>query len=117
VSTTNAGKTPGGSGPFDRSHLERMTHGDRALRAEVLRLFDAQAQRQLAAIEAAADAVARAHAAHALKGAARGVGAFAVADAAEAVEGADGAALTPALERLRARVADARRVLPSLLGD
>jgi HPt (histidine-containing phosphotransfer) domain-containing protein len=56
-------------------------------------------------------------AAHTLKGAARGVGAFAVADAAEAVEGAEVTALASALARLRAKVAEARRVLPSLVGD
>jgi HPt (histidine-containing phosphotransfer) domain-containing protein len=108
---------PADSGPLDLQHLQRMTHGDRALARELLRLFDGQAERQLIAIEAATDAAARGAAAHTLKGAARGVGAFAVADAAEAVEGAEGAALKPALERLRAKVADARRVLPSLLRD
>jgi HPt (histidine-containing phosphotransfer) domain-containing protein len=118
VSTPSpAGARPTNPGPFDLAHLQRMTHGDRALAREVLRLFDGQSERQLGAIEAAADATARAAAAHALKGAARGVGAFAVADAAEAVEGADAARLTPALLRLRQSVADARRALPSLLRD
>lgn len=105
------------SGPFDLAHLERMTHGDRALAREVLRLFDVQAEKQLAAIEAAANSDARVQAAHTLKGAARGVGAFAVADAAEAIEGADAGSLAPALLRLRQSVAEARRVLPSLLRD
>jgi HPt (histidine-containing phosphotransfer) domain-containing protein len=94
-----------------------MTHGDRALARELLRLFDGQSEKQLAAIGAAADADARVQAAHTLKGAARGVGAFAVADAAEAVEGAEVTALASALARLRAKVAEARRVLPSLMRD
>ena len=115
--TSRPGGTQANSGPFDLAHLERMTHGDHALAREVLRLFDGQAEKQLAAIELAADNDARMQAAHTLKGAARGVGAFAVADAAEAVEGADVAAFEPALARLRQSVADARRVLPSLLRD
>jgi HPt (histidine-containing phosphotransfer) domain-containing protein len=92
-----------------------MTDGDRALAREVLRLFEAQAERQLAAIEAAGDAKARVQAAHTLKGAARGVGAFAVAAAAEEIEAADMGSGTAALARLRARVAEARAALPPLL--
>jgi HPt (histidine-containing phosphotransfer) domain-containing protein len=117
----SATSRPGGAAidakPVDLAHLQRMTHGDRALMRELLRLFDGQSSRQLAEIEGAVEARVRAEAAHTLKGAARGVGAFAVADAAEAVERADGAALEPALERLRAKVAEARRFLPSLLDD
>jgi HPt (histidine-containing phosphotransfer) domain-containing protein len=109
--------SPAEPGPFDLEHLQRVTHGDRALAGELLRLFDGQAEKQLAAIQTAASDSARAGAAHTLKGAAKGVGAFAVADAAEAIESADATALPPALERLRAKVADARRVLPSILAD
>lgn len=104
------------SAPFDLAHLERMTHGDRALAREVLRLFDFQAEKYLAVI-ATADAQLRFEAAHALKGAARGVGAFAVARSAEAVEGADAAALGETLAKLKVSVAAARLVLPTLLRD
>jgi len=107
------------SGPFDQAHLDHMTHGDRALAREVLRLFDSQAERQLEALASAADAKARADAAHTLKGAARGVGAFAVARTAEDVEvcakDKDEIAFASSLARLKARVAEARLALPDLL--
>lgn len=106
------------SGPFDRAHLERVTQGDHLLAREVLRLFDSQAERQLAAMASADNAKARAEAAHTLKGAARGVGAFAVARIAEDVEACakDETAFASALARLKVRVAEARLALPDLLG-
>ena len=106
------------SGPFDRAHLERVTQGDLLLAREVLRLFDSQAERQLEAMASAGDAKVRAEAAHTLKGAARGVGAFAVARTAEDVEACakDDPAFASSLARLKARVAEARLALPDLLG-
>jgi HPt (histidine-containing phosphotransfer) domain-containing protein len=95
-----------------------MTHGDHLLAQEVLRLFDSQAERQLEAMATADNAKARAEAAHTLKGAARGVGAFAVARTAEDVEtcAKDETAFASSLARLKARVAEARLALPDLLG-
>jgi len=71
--------------PIDLSHLARQTMGDRSLEREVLGMFVEQAQtvrRQMAnaAIKE------RLFLAHALKGSARGVGAFPIADCASAVE-------------------------------
>lgn len=106
------------SRPINLAHLDRMTHGDRALAREVLRLFDSQAERQLATLASADNAKARAEAAHALKGAARGVGAFAVARIAEDVEACakDEVAFASSLARLKARVTEARLAIPDLLG-
>ena len=71
-------------GPIDLMHLRRMTLGDAALEREVLTMFAAQASRLAAALAAMpADAPALAHT---LKGSARAVGAFAVADAAAELE-------------------------------
>ncbi len=73
-------------GPIDTTHLQRMTLGDAALEREVLTMFAAQALRLVAALGALppeADALA-----HTLKGSARAIGAFAVADAAAALEAA-----------------------------
>lgn len=73
------------SRPIDLDHLARQTMGDRALEQEVLRLFLSQAM-------AVRDQVARAEPserkfmAHGLKGAARGIGAVRVAEAAGEVE-------------------------------
>ena len=95
-----------------------MTIGEKGLEAEVLQLFDRQAEMLLARIEAAStEAVASF--AHTLKGSARGIGAWQVAKAAEAVELAagvgDAAALRGALETLAAAVAAARAAITELL--
>ena len=71
-------------GPIDIAHLRRMTLGDAALEREVLTMFSTQASRlagALAAIPPDAPALA-----HTLKGSARAIGAFAVADAAAQLE-------------------------------
>ena len=71
-------------GPIDIEHLGRMTLGDAGLEREVLAMFSAQAVSlidALAALPADAGALA-----HTLKGSARAIGAFAVADAAESLE-------------------------------
>jgi HPt (histidine-containing phosphotransfer) domain-containing protein len=70
--------------PIDLDHLERMTLGDEALAREVLELFVAQADTLIARLTTLPkDAAALTHQ---LKGSARGIGAVAVADAAEGLE-------------------------------
>ena len=71
-------------GPIDFEHLKRMTLGDAGLEQEVLGMFSAQSARligMLAALPADAAALA-----HTLKGSARAIGAFGVADAAARLE-------------------------------
>jgi HPt (histidine-containing phosphotransfer) domain-containing protein len=71
---------------IDVQHLARMTLGETALEAEVLALFAAQSRDlvgRLATIPADAAALA-----HTLKGSARAIGAFRVADAAFGLEAA-----------------------------
>lgn len=97
---------------IDLAHLERMTLGEPALEDEVLALFAVQSgdlMRRLNALPADAEALA-----HTLKGSARAIGAFRVADAAFAVEaalrGRGGVAeslvvLEEALEEARAAIA------------
>jgi HPt (histidine-containing phosphotransfer) domain-containing protein len=71
-------------GPIDIDHLKRMTLGDAGLEGEVLAMFSAQAASLIVTLEALpADAAALAHT---LKGSARAIGAFGVADAAEGLE-------------------------------
>ena len=71
-------------GPIDIDHLKRMTLGDAGLEHEVLAMFSAQAVSLIGALAALpADAGAMAHT---LKGSARAIGAFGVADAAESLE-------------------------------
>lgn len=90
-------------GPIDLSHLARYTGGDKALNAEILRLFDGQITDmvgQLQSILIARDARKWREVTHTIKGAARGVGAFAMGEAAAAAEPVD-----PALHRDRALAA------------
>jgi len=73
-------------GPIDFAHLKRMTLGDASLEQEVLAMFAAQSAKlvgTLAALPADAGALA-----HTLKGSARAIGAFGVADAAAGLEAA-----------------------------
>lgn len=71
-------------GPIDLEHLRRMTLGDGGLEREVLAMFAAQTAGMIGALAAwppEAGAMA-----HTLKGSARAIGAFAVADAAARLE-------------------------------
>lgn len=100
---------------IDRTHLARMTYGDRGLERELLELFDRQAAILLARMRTA-DAASVAALAHTLKGSALGVGAGDVAQAAAAVEqAADATERAPALERLADAVATARACIATLL--
>ena len=77
---------------IDLAHLARYTGGDKALNAEILRLFDGQVSEmvgQLRGILAARDAKRWKEVTHTIKGAARGVGAFAMGEAAAAAEPVD----------------------------
>ena len=104
-------------GAIDLSFLDRVTFRDRALAREVLMLFSQQAESLLLEIADAGDERVRREAAHKLKGAARGVGAFDVARAAEDIETAEDApAFVAALARLTARITEARLALAGLVG-
>ncbi|HRF07757.1 MAG TPA: Hpt domain-containing protein [Xanthobacteraceae bacterium] len=91
------------TGPIDLDHFEAVTFGDRALQDEILTLFEVQAAKLLATISDS-DGKARSEAAHALKGAARGIGAFAVADEAEKIERGTGGSA----DRLASHIAEAQ---------
>jgi HPt (histidine-containing phosphotransfer) domain-containing protein len=101
--------------PLDRDHLRRMSLGDLALEREVLTMFLAQAGRlvdTLATEPADAGALA-----HTLKGSARAIGAFGVADGAVVLEAAllKGEGIDEALAALRDAVADARAAIEAIL--
>ena len=103
--------------PIDLVHLARTTLGDRGLEREVLQLFDRQSTLLIARMRSAAPA-AIATLAHTLKGSARGIGAWRVARAAEALElaGSGGKdAVAEALDRLAAASDEARAVIAELL--
>ena len=102
--------------PIDVTHLARMTLGDASLEREVLQLFDRQADMLLARMRKAAPPAAAAHA-HTLKGSSRGIGAWGVASAAEAVEraGTRHADVEAAIGRLGIAIDEARAVIAELL--
>lgn len=93
----------------DLAHLARYTGGDEALNVEVLRLFDEQATELVARLHSvlmARDAKSWKLVTHTLKGAARGIGAFALADAcafAEPIDPADESHAAPALKAVANR--------------
>jgi HPt (histidine-containing phosphotransfer) domain-containing protein len=102
-------------GPLDRDHLRRMSLGDLALEREVLTMFLAQAGRlvdTLATQPADASALV-----HTLKGSARAIGAFGVADHAAVLEAElqKGEGTSEALAALRDAVADARAAIGAVL--
>jgi HPt (histidine-containing phosphotransfer) domain-containing protein len=101
--------------PIDIEHLGRMTLGDVILEHEVLAMFSAQAVGligHLAILPADAGALA-----HTLKGSARAIGAFQVADAAERLETAirNGDDPAQALAGLNGAVAQARMAIDAIL--
>jgi HPt (histidine-containing phosphotransfer) domain-containing protein len=101
--------------PLDSDHLRRMALGDLSLEREVLELFMVQAKRIVDALaELPLDAKALAHT---LKGSARAIGAFGVADQAAALEAAlsGGEEVAQHLIALREAVGDAHRAIEAIL--
>jgi HPt (histidine-containing phosphotransfer) domain-containing protein len=102
-------------GPIDSAHLDRMTLGDAGLIREVLAMFSAQAVDLIGRLESMpSDAPALAHT---LKGSARAIGAFRVADAAEILETAirRNEDRAEALAGLKDAVAEARAAIDAML--
>jgi HPt (histidine-containing phosphotransfer) domain-containing protein len=102
-------------GPIDLEHLGRMTLGDAGLEREVLAMFSAQAASligTLTSLPSGAGALA-----HTLKGSARAVGAFGVADAAESLEAAlyNGDDPAEALVELNEAIEQARTAIDAIL--
>ena len=94
-----------------------MTLGDHALECQVVQLFDQQAGMLLARM-GEADPSGVAALAHTLQGSARGIGAWGIADAAEALEAAARAkivALQSPLKTLASAIEDARRAIAEML--
>ena len=83
---TSAERRQISSRPVDLVHLSRFTLGDLALEREVLRLFCTQSFLCLDQLRAAQSGKHWIDAAHSLKGSARAIGAWGVADCAERAE-------------------------------
>ena len=107
---------------IDLDHLNQYTGGDRALNEEILLLFAQQCSATVARLEQLAredggGGKSWHEAAHTLKGAARGVGAFALADIAAEAEtvAGDKVAAIAVIERLKNTSAIVHRFIESLL--
>jgi HPt (histidine-containing phosphotransfer) domain-containing protein len=101
--------------PIDVEHLKRMTLGDAGLEREVLAMFAAQVVRligTLAGLPPDAGALA-----HTLKGSARAIGAFRVADAAGSLETAirNGDGPAESLTELKEAIAQVRMAIDAML--
>jgi HPt (histidine-containing phosphotransfer) domain-containing protein len=107
---------------IDEVHLQRMTLGDRSLEREVLKIFARQTILTLERIAGVGPARAAA-AAHTLKGSARGIGAWRVAQAAERLEQAaaagegDERAMRAAVAELEAASFEARTAIELRLAE
>lgn len=97
--------------PIDLEHLARQTFGDRALEGEVLALFSRQAA-AIGARMATASPEERSILAHTLKGSARSIGAFRVAEQAERIEAAPSDA--GVLEALSAALSEVRLFIAAI---
>jgi HPt (histidine-containing phosphotransfer) domain-containing protein len=109
--------------PVDLTHLARYTGGDEALNAEVLQLFvgqSAELMGQLQSVLEMRDAKTWRYITHSLKGAARGIGAFALAEVAAEAEPLDlsvqNAEALAALVALKARAEAVHRFVQAYLG-
>jgi HPt (histidine-containing phosphotransfer) domain-containing protein len=102
-------------GPIDFEHLKRMTLGDAGLEHEVLAMFAAQSTKLIGSLANLPDDAPTLT--HTLKGSARAIGAFAVADAAARLEAvlAGGDDPSAELAELGEAVALARAAIAAVL--
>lgn len=94
---------------IDFNHLDSYTAGDQDLIREVLGLFKGQVGQLLHTLEASRDVKSWKETAHGIKGAARGIGAWRVAEIAadaEKCDFADAAGRFATMQRLHAAFAD-----------
>lgn len=111
---------PAPTGPIDHAHLRRFTLGNAALEYEVLNLFAHQSPTYLLHLMAAETDRAWFEAAHALKGSARAVGAWQIAELAAKAESIkstrDPEGRAASVDALSAALADARHYISGLPG-
>ena len=108
--------------PVDLDHLNRYTGGDAALNQEILHLFEVQCREMVVKLEELAgqgDLTGKAwrELTHTLKGAARGVGAFGLADVAAEAEKLtnDRLAAIEAVHRLKSKSCAVQLFIEQLL--
>lgn len=106
---------------IDLEHLAKYTGGEKDLNGEILRLFETQISIMVAELNgllASRDAKRWREIAHTIKGAARGVGAFEMGEAAakaEPVNPADSARAQAAIQKLEAEAQTVRAFIQNYL--
>jgi HPt (histidine-containing phosphotransfer) domain-containing protein len=110
-----------GQAAIDLDHLARYTGGEKQLNDEVLRLFDGQIAQMVAELNAllsSPNSKRWKEVTHSIKGAARGVGAFAMGDVAahaEPVDPANASAAKAALQKLETEATIVRAFIETYL--
>jgi HPt (histidine-containing phosphotransfer) domain-containing protein len=116
-SSSESGASPA---VLDLDHLARYTVGNRELEQELLRLFRAQLRAQVTGVAQASDADDWRFATHTLKGVARSIGAWAIADTAEKLEqlghAGDRAEYGRLMVTLAAQIAACEREIERIVG-
>ena len=106
---------------IDLEHLARYTGGEKGLNGEILQLFDGQITSMVAELNgllASQDSKRWREIAHTIKGAARGVGAFEMGEAAakaEPVDPADSAEAKAAIQKLEREAQTVRAFIATYL--
>jgi HPt (histidine-containing phosphotransfer) domain-containing protein len=96
---------------LDRAHFDAMTGNDYGLQDEIVHLFRAQVDAWSQVLSPDED---WRRATHTMKGSARGIGLWPLAQACEAAECAEGGRVTVALDALRAALDEALAALDAL---
>lgn len=97
---------------FDPAHFAHMTGGDAELQREIIGLFRGQVTAWEAALAPMSPAANWRDVAHTLKGSARGIGLWALAEACERAEAESDDTARAGLERLHAALIEALAALP-----
>jgi HPt (histidine-containing phosphotransfer) domain-containing protein len=109
-----------GAEVLDLDHLARYTMGNGKLEQELLRLFRSQLRAQVTSIAQARDAQEWRFATHTLKGVARSIGAWAIADTAEKLEqlgfDSDRGVYSRLMVALAAQIAACEREITRIVG-
>jgi len=106
---------------IDLDHLARYTGGEKSINSEILRLFDSQIAGMVAELNGllqTPDGKRWREIAHTIKGAARGVGAFEMGDAAakaEPIDPTNGAEAKAAIQKLESEAETVRAFISSYL--
>jgi HPt (histidine-containing phosphotransfer) domain-containing protein len=103
------------SSPLDRTHLSRQTFGDRTLEREVLDLFRTQSPIYLGRVKAARSDNEWREAVHTLKGSARAIGAWRIAETAERAEAGNPSSRAASIAQLESSVLEANAFIAGVL--